>query len=126
MSNLNDVNVGDLLLISKGNYRNELILPVVKVTKTQIVASSGNSEIRFSKSSGYEVGGRPMFRWWVSPITQERADEIQREQQLREHKRKLVYEIDNANLDKLSIGTLEQIYKLICKHNESQQPNQTS
>lgn len=105
MENLEDINVGDKVILA--NARIKRVETVTKVTKTLVVV--GNR--RFKKDGGSEYGGRPFETMRICKATPEVLTEIEEENMRSD----LINKIARYPWGYLSTYKLEKVYELINK-----------
>nr|DAF60426.1 MAG TPA: hypothetical protein [Siphoviridae sp. ctmHK36] len=105
MENLEDIKVGDKVILA--NARIKRVVTVTKVTKTQIVI--GNK--RFKKESGFEYGGRPLETKRIYRATPEVLEEIEAETKRND----LINKIARYPWGSLTNEELEKVCKIINK-----------
>lgn len=109
MTNLNDVKVGDKLLVTSHMGRSHVEV-VAKVLKHYILSDKG---IKYRKSSGDKIGGDGWYFSFARPITEEELAERRKKALEEQYINGLVCEISKVNFKTLSREKLEKIVSII-------------
>ena len=62
-----------------GKYNANSILMVERVTKTQIICKDGDFEIKFKRSTGFNVGGDTWSRHYIDRLTDDKIAALRRQ-----------------------------------------------
>ncbi len=104
--NLENVQVGDTLILGLRRVVDSQIVTVDRLTKTQIIVNGK----RYRKSNGYSVGKN--ICWGAARLMIPKEGEIEEIREARLH-RKLVNDVDDAcHINKLRAMSLEQLRQL--------------
>ena len=108
MNELENVKVGDLMIVSGGSAFGECLREVERVTKSQIVV---NDKRRYRKKDGRLVGGVGWFCSYIRPATEKDIDFFNKVKQ----KNKLIAFIKEVAWCNLSLDSLQTICDVVKK-----------
>lgn len=107
MNELENVKVGDFVVLRGSYAHDDCLRKVERVTKSQIIVNKR----RYRKNDGRIVGGGGWSYCYIRPATE---NDIERINKVR-HKNKLLAFIRKADLDNLSLESLQTICDVMKK-----------